>query len=183
MKIGYARVSTSDQDLSLQIDALQLSGCDIIYEDHGVSGISKERDGLNKALSNLSTGDTLVVWKLDRLGRSLGALCRLIESLGDKNVSFISITDGINTTTTAGKLLFHIIGALAEFERNLISERTKAGMKAAKKRGKHIGRPVLLGDSDGREALSLLANGLTRKQIAKKLGVSINTLYRLLRRY
>lgn len=178
MKIGYARVSTSDQNLYLQLDALDSVGCEFIFKDHGISGASDDRDGLNEALNKLSAGDTLIVWKLDRLGRSLGSLCRLIGSLGARGVSFISLTDGINTTTSSGKLLFHIIGALAEFERDLISERTKAGMESARARGTHIGRPRLLTSSDRCLAERQLKLGKTRKQIASELGVSINTLYR-----
>ena len=140
-RIGYARVSTADQNLSLQHDALKLASCDVIYDDHGLSGVHDERSGLNQALSALNENDVLVVWKLDRLGRSLRFLCELSEDLAQRNIGLHSICDGINTTTSSGKLVFHIMGALAEFERSLISERTKAGMAAAKMRGVHVGRP------------------------------------------
>jgi DNA invertase Pin-like site-specific DNA recombinase len=133
MKIGYARVSTGEQDLYLQRDALEAAGCEGIYQDEGISGITIERDGLTQALGALGEGDVLVVWKLDRLGRSLGFLCDLVNHLGQQGAHFQSLTDGIDTTTSSGKLVFHIMGALAEFERDLIRERTRAGMKAAKK--------------------------------------------------
>ncbi|NDY73867.1 recombinase family protein [Desulfobacter hydrogenophilus] len=132
MKIGYARVSTDEQNLDLQIDALTAAGCETIYTDDGISGIAKERDGLSQALSAIGKGDVIIVWKLDRLGRSLGFLCNLIERFKTQGAGFQSLTDGIDTTTTGGKLVFHIMGALAEFERDLISERTKAGMTAIK---------------------------------------------------
>ncbi len=120
MKIGYARVSTDEQNLDVQIDALNAAGCEKIFTDNGISGITKEREGLSEALSALEEGgNTLVVWKLDRLGRSLGFLCELIEKLKGQGAGFQSLTDGIDTTTTGGKLVFHIMGALAEFERDL----------------------------------------------------------------
>jgi DNA invertase Pin-like site-specific DNA recombinase len=133
MKIGYAKVSTDEQNLDLQIDALQSAGCEKIFMDQGISGITKERAGLSEALGAIGKDDILIVWKLDRLGRSLGFLCELVEWLKEQGAGFHSLTDGIDTTTTGGKLVFHIMGALAEFERDLIRERTKAGMKAAKK--------------------------------------------------
>ena len=137
MKIGYARVSTDEQNLDLQLDALKEAGCEKIFTDEGKSGITKDREGLSQALLAVAeSNNTLVVWKLDRLGRSLGFLCELIDKLKGQGAGFHSLTDGIDTTTTGGKLVFHIMGALAEFERDLIKERTKAGMKAAKKRGK-----------------------------------------------
>jgi len=117
MKIGYARVSTKEQNLDLQLDALQAAGCTTIYQDEGSGGTVKERAGLSQALEALGAKDILVVWKLDRLGRSLGFLCSLIEELGKQKTGFISLTDGIDTATSGGKLVFHIMGALAEFER------------------------------------------------------------------
>jgi DNA invertase Pin-like site-specific DNA recombinase len=111
MKIGYARVSTEEQNLHIQSDALEAAGCEVIYQDEGVSGIAIARDGLAQALSAIEAGDTLVVWKLDRLGRSLGFLCELVERLGRQEVGFQSLTDGIDTTTNSGKLMFHIMGS------------------------------------------------------------------------
>lgn len=140
-RIGYARVSTVEQRLELQRDALTAAGCQMIFEDHGLSGAIDDRKGLNDALAALQSGDVLVIWKLDRLGRSLRLLSELVEKLSINNIGLHSISDGIDTTSSGGKLVFHIMGALAEFERSLISERTKAGMMAAKKRGVHVGRP------------------------------------------
>jgi DNA invertase Pin-like site-specific DNA recombinase len=178
MKIGYARVSTAEQNLGLQRDALEEAGCEIIYQDKGISGIAIERDGLTQVLSAIGAGDTLVVWKLDRLGRSLGFLCELVDRLGKQGAEFQSLTDGIDTTTHSGKLVFHIMGALAEFERDLIRERTRAGMKAAKKRGKHVGRPKALSPAQVQHMLELLAAGKTQREVAELLGVSANTIGR-----
>jgi DNA invertase Pin-like site-specific DNA recombinase len=182
MKIGYARVSTEEQNLGLQRDALEAAGCDVIYQDEGISGITRERAGLTQALSAIETGDTLVVWKLDRLGRSLGFLCELVEQLGKQGAGFQSLTDGIDTTTNSGKLVFHIMGALAEFERNLIRERTKAGMKAAKKRGRHVGRPKALNAAQVAHMQDLLAAGKTQGEVAALLSVSANTISREVKR-
>jgi len=178
MKIGYARVSTGEQNLGLQRNALEAAGCEVIYQDKGISGITIERGGLTQALSALGEGDMLVVWKLDRLGRSLGFLCDLVNHLGQQGVHFQSLTDGIDTTTSSGKLVFHIMGALAEFERDLIRERTRAGMKAAKKRGKHVGRPKALSPAQMRQMRELLAAGKTQREVAELLGVSANTIGR-----
>ncbi|MBA8838831.1 DNA invertase Pin-like site-specific DNA recombinase [Ochrobactrum sp. RH2CCR150] len=141
LKIGYARVSTDGQKLDLQLDALKKAGCDPIFIDQGVSGASTERPGLQKVLKRLKKGDTLVVWRLDRLGRSLIHLVDLVNSLGRDGVEFKSMTENIDTSSSGGRLVFHLLAALSEFERSLISERTKAGMEAARRKGKHIGRP------------------------------------------
>ncbi|WP_345770914.1 recombinase family protein [Brucella intermedia] len=141
LKIGYARVSTDLQKMDLQMDALNQAGCDYIFTDHGISGATVERPGLRQAIEMLQRGDTLVVWRLDRLGRSLVHLVEQVSSLGQQGIEFRSVTESIDTSSSGGKLLFHMIAALAEFERSLISERTKAGMAAAKLRGKHVGRP------------------------------------------
>ena len=178
MKIGYVRVSTEEQNLGLQRDALEAVGCEVIYQDEGVSGITITRNGLTQALSVIGAGDTLVVWKLDRLGRSLGFLCELVERLGRQGTGFQSLTDGIDTMTNSGKLVFHIMGALAEFERNLIRERTRAGMKAARKRGKHMGRPRALSPAQVQHMRELLAAGKTQREVAELLGVSANTVGR-----
>jgi DNA invertase Pin-like site-specific DNA recombinase len=143
MKIGYARVSTADQHLRMQEDALKSAGCEEIYTDV-ISGVKSQRPGLDKALSYLREGDTLVVWKLDRLGRSIQHLIHTITSLLDKKIAFKCLQENIDTSTSGGKLIFHIFSALAEFERDLIQERTQAGLKAARARGKMGGRPPLL---------------------------------------
>ena len=178
-KIGYARVSTHEQNLDLQLDALRAAGCDEICIDDGVSGAEKEREGLDLALSMVGEGDTLVVWKLDRLGRSLGFLIELIEKLGNQKAGFNALQDGIDTTTSGGKLVFHIMGALAEFERDLIRERTVAGLKAAKKRGKRLGRPKSLTKQQITHARHTIDSGKeTLGGMAELLGVHRNTLAR-----
>ena len=184
MRIGYARVSTDEQNLALQVDALRQARCDEIYEDHGVSGTQIEREGLSGALAAIGAGDTLVVWKLDRLGRSLAFLIDLINDLGEKGTGFHSLQDGIDTTTSSGKLVFHILGALAEFERDLIRERTKAGMKAARARGKHIGRPHKLTAEQiahAREVHNPHVAGRRLADLANIFQVSTRTLSRALR--
>lgn len=142
MRVGYARVSTDEQSLDLQLDALQRDGCDRVYHDRGLSGATADRPALGLALKALREGDVLVVWKLDRLGRSLAHLISIIVALERRGVGFRSISEAIDTTSASGRLLFHIMGALAEFERALISERTRAGMNAARARGVHVGRPL-----------------------------------------
>src|SRR5215213_4756422 len=143
MQIGYARVSTDDQTLDLQLDALTKAGCARIFRDT-VSGATAERRGLREALDHLRAGDTLVVWRLDRLGRSLRHLIDTMTTLEQRGVGFRSLTEAIDTTTSGGKLIFHIFGALAEFERDLIRERTHAGLTAARARGRLFGRPRAL---------------------------------------
>ena len=143
MKIGYARISTTDQRLTMQEDALKKDGCQEIFSDI-VSGVKSQRPGLDKALSYLREGDVLVVWKLDRLGRSIQHLIETIRSLSDRKIGFKSLQENIDTSTSSGKLVFHIFSALAEFERELIRERTDAGLKAARIRGRLGGRPALL---------------------------------------
>jgi len=145
MNIGYARVSTEDQNLDMQIDALKEAKCDHIYEEK-MSGKIKDRPILDKALNFMRKGDTLVVWKLDRLGRSLRHLIEVINQLMDSGMYFMSLQEKIDTTSTSGKLIFHIFAALAEFEREIISERTKAGLKAARARGRIGGRPKKLNE-------------------------------------
>jgi DNA invertase Pin-like site-specific DNA recombinase len=143
MKIGYARVSTDDQNLFLQVDALEQAGCEKIYRDQ-LGGAKTDRPGLQEALTYLRPGDTLVVWRLDRLGRSLKHLIEIVTSLEEKGIGFQSLQESIDTTTSGGRLVFHIFGALAEFERNLIRERTQAGLQAARARGRKGGRPKVL---------------------------------------
>jgi len=177
MLIGYARVSISDQSLDLQKDALIKIGCEKIYEDK-ISGTSKSRPGLDKTLEMLRAGDTLVVWKLDRLGRSVKNLISLISDLNSRNIHFKSITDSIDTSTTSGRFFFHIMASLSEMERELIVERTKAGLEAAKKLGRVGGRKRKMTDSKINSAKKLLASGVVPKDVAQNLGVSLATLYR-----
>ncbi len=184
MKIGYARVSTDDQNLDLQLDALTRAGCERVFTDHGVSGATIEREGLSQAIAAVGKGDVLVVWKLDRLGRSLSFLIELIEKLRNEGAGFESLSDGIGTTTAGGKLVFHIMGALAEFERSLISERSKAGMQAARRRGKHIGRPHKLNREQIAHARRMIREGQeTVSSMAGLLSVDRTTLYRALSRF
>ena len=144
-KIGYARISTGEQTLDLQRDALSAAGCDRIFEDVA-SGAKASRPGLEDALSYIRKGDTLVVWRLDRLGRSLKHLIEALTALDEQGIGFTSLTEQIDTTTSGGKLIFHVFGALAEFERDLIRERTNAGLAAARARGRKGGRPKKLAD-------------------------------------
>ena len=139
--VGYARVSTEDQRLDMQMNALTQAGCEIIYTDQGQSGAKAKRPGLDEMLGALQKGDTIIVWKLDRLGRSLRHLADLSAQFEASDIQLRSISEAIDTTTPGGRFFFHIICALAQFERDLISERTKEGMRAAKKRGKVLGRP------------------------------------------
>lgn len=179
MLIGYARVSTDDQDLALQLDALQSAHCDRIYKD-SASGAKTDRPGLMQAIDHLREGDTLVVWRLDRLGRSLNQLIEIVTDLDQRRVGFRSLTEQIDTTTSGGKLIFHIFGALAEFERSLIRERTMAGLAAARARGRMGGRPRRL-DTDRKVQMArkLHADKSNSIQdICKTLGVSRATLYR-----
>lgn len=181
MKIGYARVSTEEQNLALQRHALESAGCDVIFEDKGVSGAATTRPGLSKALARLGPGDVLVVWRLDRLGRSLAHLIELVAGFGKVGAGFQSLSDAIDTTTAGGRLVFHMMGAMAEFERSLISERTRHGMKAAKRLGKHVGRPRKLTPQQTAHARELLAAGKeNRTAIAALFGVDVRTLRRAL---
>ena len=182
MLIGYARVSTQEQNLELQINALQAAGCKKIFTEKA-SGAQRDRPELKAALEYMRTNedDTLVVWKLDRLARSLRQLIDTIEELEKKGIGFKSLTENIDTTTSGGRLVFHIFGALAEFERILIKERTMAGLKAAKAMGKKGGRPQALEAEDLRDAKALLKNKkITVKEVAKRLKVDPSTLYRYL---
>lgn len=181
MKIGYARVSTEDQNLSLQKQSLRAAGCKVIIEDQGISGGQLTRPGLTEALGRLKKGDVLVVWRLDRLGRSRAQLIEIIAGLGASGAGFASLTEAIDTTTAGGRLVFHMMGALAEFERGLIAERTTAGMRAAKRRGKHIGRPRKLTRPQVLHAKELIASGKeSRGAVAELFGVDVKTLRRAL---
>ena len=177
MLIGYARISTHDQNLDLQKDALEKAGCKKIYVEQ-MSGSSRIRPELEKTLEMLRNGDTLVVWRLDRLGRSLKHLIELITKLEQREIGLKSLMESMDTTTSGGKLIFHIFGALAEFEHNLIKERTSAGLAAARARGRNGGRPLKL-DEKKRELAIKLYNEKERsiKEICQIMGVSKPTLY------
>lgn len=178
MKIGYARVSTLEQNLDLQIDALKKDGCEKIISDR-ISGSVAERNGLIKLKEDLRKGDTLIVWRLDRLGRSLKDLIKWVEWFEEHGISFKSLQESIDTSTSTGKLVFHIFGALSEFERNLIHERTRAGMDAARARGRQGGRPRKL-NQDKRQLTIDLYQGRKHsiKQICEMVGISKPTLYK-----
>lgn len=180
MKIGYARVSTEDQSLDAQRDQLQADGCTEVFEEK-ITGKRDSRPALDKALAALQPGDTLVVWKLDRLGRSVKNLTTLLHDLNSRGVCFRSISDGIDTGTPTGKLLFHMLGAIAEFEAALVSERTKIGLQAAKQRGKRLGRPRRLDAHQIRQAELLRTHDkLSPTEIAARLKVGRTTLWRAL---
>lgn len=184
MKIGYARVSTQEQNLSLQLDALQAAGCDTIYREK-VTSAKKERPELQKLMGQLRVGDVVVVWKLDRLGRSLQDLVSLVNEMQGKGAEFQSLNDHIDTTTPQGKFTFHLFAALAEFERGIIRERTKAGLAAARARGRKGGRPKGLSKEAQHTAMiaeTLYQDGdLTVKQICRQLSISRGTFYNYLR--
>ncbi|KZQ82615.1 DNA-invertase, partial [Enterobacter roggenkampii] len=165
MLIGYVRVSTNDQNTALQRNALDSAGCELIFEDK-MSGKTSERPGLKKVLRTLSEGDTLVVWKLDRLGRSMRHLVTLIEDLRSRGVNFRSLTDSIDTSTAMGRFFFHVMGALAEMERELIVERTRAGLAAARQQGRIGGRRPKLTVQQWAQAGRLLEAGESRKRVA-----------------
>lgn len=182
MKIGYARVSTADQNLDLQTDALEEAGCKKIFSDRGVSGAKAERPGLDKALEHIRKKDVLVIWKLDRLGRSLSDLLSIVEYLKERGANFLSIQDGFDTSTASGKMVFSVIGAMAEYEHNLIRERTMSGLVAARARGRMGGRPKSLDESQVKVALALAeANELTINEICEQVGCSRSTYYRQVR--
>jgi DNA invertase Pin-like site-specific DNA recombinase len=181
MKIGYARVSTQDQKLELQTDELKNFGCDMIFKEK-VSGKNKIRPELNKMIEQLRHGDIVVVWKLDRLGRSLKDLIELVSSFREKGVEFVSLKDGIDTSTPTGRFTFNIFASLAEFEREIIRERTKAGLEAAKARGRKGGKPKGLSKEalvKAKSAKILFDSGeKTVQDIADSLGISRATCYR-----
>jgi DNA invertase Pin-like site-specific DNA recombinase len=180
MRIGYARVSTLDQNLDLQEDALKAAGCEKIYTDK-TGGTKAERSGLERALADLRAGDRLVVRKLDRLGRSLRHLIETVTALRDRGVGFQSLQEAIDTTTSGGKLIFHVFGALAEFERDIIRERTLAGLAAARARGRKGGRPRNLDDKKKRHAVTLHGDPTNSvNDIRRTLGISRATPYRYL---
>ncbi|MEA2203040.1 MAG: hypothetical protein QOI89_3780 [Solirubrobacteraceae bacterium] len=177
--IGYARVSTADQDHALQIDALTAAGCEKIFSETA-SGAQRDRPELGRLLEYLRPGDTLTVWKLDRLGRSLPHLLEVAMSIAERGINFRSLTDGIDTTTPAGRLVFNIFGSLAEFERELIRERTMAGLAAAKAAGRTGGRRPKLTERQVATARQMNADGESITAIADVLGVARSTVYRVL---
>lgn len=179
-KIGYVRVSDCDQTEALQVDALKQAGCVLIYGDHGVSGAIARRKGLDDVMALLHSGDTLVVWKLDRLGRSTLHLLTLLDQLRQRGIDFIAVTQGIDTTTAIGRMVFGQLAVFAEFEREQIRERTKAGMEAARARGKHIGRPRKLTARQIKEAQRYLAEGHKPCDAAERFKVSSSTIRRVL---
>ncbi|MEI7682043.1 MAG: recombinase family protein [Betaproteobacteria bacterium] len=177
MLIGYARVSTTDQNLDLQIDALTKVGCEKIFDDK-ISGTRADRPGLARAMELLRKDDTLVVWKLDRLGRSVKNLVDLVADLQKHGIHFKSLTDSIDTGTPSGRFFFHVMASLAEMERELTAERTRAGLEVARQLGRKGGRKRQMTDSKIESAKKLLANGIPPRDVAANLGVSVPTLYR-----
>ncbi len=176
--VGYARVSTMDQSSMLQVDALEAAGCYRVFTDHA-SGALDERVELSRLFDQARPGDTVVVWRLDRLGRSLRHLIDTVNSLADRQIGFRSLTENIDTTTSGGKLVFHIFGALAEFERELIRERTNAGLSAARARGRVGGRPKVMTDDKLATAQQMYnSNEFSLAAIARVVGVSRASLYR-----
>tara|TARA_X000001036_G_C20376498_1_gene682768 strand:+ start:115 stop:690 length:576 start_codon:yes stop_codon:yes gene_type:complete len=182
MKVGYCRISTHDQHLAMQQDALKKAGCEEIYSDIA-SGAKVERPGLEQAISFLREGDTLVVWQLDRLGRSIQHLIQTVQSLNNRQIGFQSLRENIDTTTSGGKLVFHIFGALAEFERELIRERTNAGLTAARARGRLGGRPPLLDSRQIVRLTELYDEGRSSvNEICKIFGISRPSFYNYLKK-
>lgn len=180
-RIGYARVSTEDQNLDLQLSALKQSACDRIFSDHGVSAVAKRRDGFEQALKSLRPGDTFVIWKMDRAFRSLRHALEVFDQFEAVGIEFHVLTEGIDTTTPMGKCFFQIRNAFAELERNLISERTKAGLDEAKRCGVRLGRPRAMCLRQIQDARRRHARGEPMAKIAAKSGVSERTVYRQLR--
>lgn len=181
MLIGYARVSTTDQRLDLQLDSLKQVGCEKLFHDIA-SGAKSQRTGLEQALDFARKGDVLVVWKLDRLGRSLQHLLETVTRLEATGIGLRSLQESLDTTTAGGKLVFHVFGALAEFERELIRERTQAGLKAARARGKTGGRPTAMDEKKIRQARALMADPVSSiTDICETLRVSKSTLYKYVR--
>ena len=177
--IGYARVSTGDQDVALQLDALQKAGCETVFRDQA-SGAKMDRPGLAEALAHVRKDDILVVWKLDRLGRSLPHLIETVTELERRKVGLCSLTESIDTTTPGGRLIFHVFGALGQFERDLIRERTRAGLSAAAARGRKGGRKRVVTDEKLARAKSLMQQGLNVRETAARLKIGKTALYEAL---
>lgn len=181
-RIGYARVSTDDQTLGLQLDALREAGCRRVFSDQGLSGALRERPALDRALAALRRGDVLVVWKLDRLGRSMKHLIDILEMLSEREIHFESLTEKLDTTTAFGEFAFHMIAGLAHMERRLIAERTRAGLEAARRRGKVLGRrPSLSPDQVHAIRREMRSGRETAEALAAHYGVSAMTIYRACR--
>lgn len=180
MRIGYARISTNEQNTHHQVDALKAASCDVIFEDQ-TTGTARKRPGLNRALRRIRAGDQLVVLRLDRLGRSLPHLIEISETLKSKGASFVSLTEAIDTSSDVGDFFFKILGVIAEFERKLIAERTRAGLAAARSRGTRLGRRRQMSAVQVREAAALMRGGMSAKVCAARYGVGRSTLYRELR--
>jgi DNA invertase Pin-like site-specific DNA recombinase len=178
--IGYARVSTLDQDTSLQLDALKAAGCGKVFEDRA-SGAKTDRVGLADALAYVREGDVLIVWKLDRLGRSLPHLIETVAALEQRGAGFRSLTEAIDTTTPGGRLVFHLFGSLGQFERDLIRERTRAGLDAAAARGRKGGRKPVVSDDTLTRARALMSKGLTVREAATRLKIGKTALYEALK--
>lgn len=179
MLVGYARVSTADQNLDLQLSSLENVGCEKIYQDQ-ISGTKIKRPGLELALEVLRKNDTLVVWKLDRLGRTVKGLIDLVNQLHQNGIHFRSLTDNVDTSAPSGRFFFHVMASLAQMERELMTERTKAGLAAAKAKGRVGGRKRKMTQSKIDSAKQLLANGTPPRDVAQNLGISVPTLYRWL---
>ncbi len=182
MKYGYARVSTEDQNPALQLAALKTAGCKTVFKDEGISGATAQRPALLRCLKTLQAGDTLIVWKLDRLGRSLRDLIHMLDELKHRGVKFRSLTEAIDTDTATGRAMWQMIGVLAELERSLITERTRAGVKAAQKRGVKFGRRPKLSPPQVAHARQLIDGGQRVQDVAALLSVGRFTLYRALAR-
>lgn len=180
MLIGYARVSTTEQNVALQLDALHAASVEQVFVDEGVSGSVSSRPELDRCLAMLRSGDTLVVWRLDRLARSLKNLLELVESLSASGIHLRSLTESIDTSSASGRLILSVFGALAEFERSLIIERTQAGLTAARARGVRIGRPMAMTTGQIEQARTLVGAGHRVPDVARSLGVGRSTLYRVL---
>jgi len=182
MIIGYARISTNDQNPELQVDALEKAGAEQVFQEK-FTGTSRERPELSQCLRMLRSGDVLVVWKLDRLARSLKDLVEIVQDLQDRGIGFKSLTESIDTTGSGGRLVFHIFGALAEFERDLIRERTMAGLQAARARGRKGGRKPVMTGSDVKKAAAMLSDPMmTKTEVALHFHVSRTTLNTSLKR-
>ena len=183
MKIGYTRIAPGERSLDLQREMLRKVGCAQMFEDKGVSGIAANRPGLEAALARIASGDVLTVWRLDRLGRSLPHLIETVRQPGERGAGFATLSEDIDTTTSGGTIMFKIIGALAEFERSRIVERVTAGVAAAKRRGKHVGRPRKLTPEQIAQARAAIEGGLqTPADVAGLLGVDHSTLWRSIKR-
>ena len=178
MKYGYARVSTEDQDPAMQIAALKKAGCDKIFKDEGISGSATKRPAFERLLRQLRAGDTVTIWKLDRMGRNLRDLVNIMHGFGQGSIQFRSLTEEINTKTLGGTLLFHFIGAVAQYEHGLIRERTRTGIRAAKARGVRFGRKPKLSKQQVAHAIKLIDAGDRATDIADSFNVSRATLYR-----